>query len=137
VNLSARDRDRLKGVHPALVQVVEGAFERFDQAFSEAPSFRVFVIEGVRTVERQAEYVRTGASRTMRSRHLTGHAVDLGIQSGGAARWELPLFRKLWLECMQPVAVQLGIQVEWGGVAFGSRFVDGPHFQLSHAHYSA
>jgi peptidoglycan LD-endopeptidase CwlK len=38
---------------------------------------------GLRTRERQAELVARGASRTMYSRHLTGHAVDLVALGGG------------------------------------------------------
>lgn len=134
---STRDRDRLRGVHPALVLVVEGAFDRFPFAFQEAPSFRLFVIEGLRTMERQREYLRTGASRTLKSRHLTGHAVDLGIQADGAMRWEFDLYRKLWIDCVEPVAKAADVAVEWGGVIFGPRFLDGPHFQLSWEAYPA
>lgn len=65
--LTPRDRKRLEGVHPDLVRVVERA--RRDVVF--------FVAEGVRTVERQRDLVKQGFSRTMDSRHLTGHAVDL------------------------------------------------------------
>lgn len=138
MKLSVRDVDRLRGVHPDLVHVVEYAFGLFPDAFHEdAPSLRVFVIEGLRTIERQREYVKTGASRTMNSRHLTGHAVDLGIQADGAMRWEFPLYQRLWLKCMRPASVRLGIPVDWGGVAFGPRFIDGPHFQLPHTYQQA
>jgi peptidoglycan L-alanyl-D-glutamate endopeptidase CwlK len=136
MKLSARDQTRLMGVHHDLVNVTERAFYLFDEAFADAPSMRVFVIEGLRTRERQAEYVKTGASRTMNSRHLTGHAVDLGIQADGGMRWEFPLYQRLWLKCMQPSSVSLGIPVEWGGVAFGPRFLDGPHFQLDTVTYT-
>ena len=67
VGLTPRDLDRLRGVHPDLVRVVVRA--RAMDAF--------FVSEGVRTEERQRQLVREGKSRTMASRHLTGHAVDL------------------------------------------------------------
>lgn len=65
--LTARDRKRLAGVHHDLIRVVERA--RRDVEF--------YVAEGVRSVERQRELVKRGFSRTMDSRHLTGHAVDL------------------------------------------------------------
>ena len=65
--LTARDRKRLAGVHPDLIRVVERA--RLDVEF--------YVSEGVRTVERQREMIAQGVSKTMNSRHLTGHAVDL------------------------------------------------------------
>jgi peptidoglycan L-alanyl-D-glutamate endopeptidase CwlK len=65
--LTARDRKRLEGVHPDLIRVVERA--RRDVEF--------YVSEGVRTLERQREMIAQGVSKTMNSRHLTGHAVDL------------------------------------------------------------
>ncbi|MBL9047836.1 MAG: M15 family metallopeptidase, partial [Tabrizicola sp.] len=60
---------RLKGVNPDLVRGMT-------RALQEAP-FPFRVIDGLRTVARQKELVRIGASKTMRSRHLTGHAVDI------------------------------------------------------------
>ncbi|MFO0467523.1 MAG: M15 family metallopeptidase, partial [bacterium] len=68
MTLTARCGQRLAGVHPDLVRVVE-------RAAKDGTKFRV--IEGLRTMDRQAELVRAGKSQTMRSRHLTGHAVDL------------------------------------------------------------
>ena len=65
--LSTRDQQRMAGVHPDLVRVVERA--RLAVPF--------IVVEGLRTKERQAKLVAIGASHTMNSRHLTGHAVDL------------------------------------------------------------
>lgn len=67
--LSARSEARLVGVHPDLVRVVRRAIVITTVDFA--------VFEGVRTLERQRELYARGASRTMNSRHLTGHAVDL------------------------------------------------------------
>ena len=72
--LSRRSERALVGVHPDLQAVVRSAIR------SSVLDF--VVLEGVRTLARQQELVRQGASRTMKSRHLTGHAVDLG------ALWE-------------------------------------------------
>ena len=66
--LLARDHERMQGVHTHLVRVVI-------EARKAAP---FIVMEGLRSRERQAKLVALGASRTMNSRHLTGHAVDLG-----------------------------------------------------------
>jgi len=68
-SLSLRSRQRLSGVHPDLVKVVKRAIEITGMDF--------FVGEGIRSVERQKRLVASGASRTMNSRHITGHAVDL------------------------------------------------------------
>ena len=69
--LGRGSRKKLTGVHPDLVRVVERAIEITDTDFA--------VIEGLRSPERQRELVAAGASKTLRSRHLTGHAVDLAV----------------------------------------------------------
>src|SRR5512137_2460339 len=91
--LTDRDRQRLTGLHPDLVRIVEPA--RLAEPF--------IVVEGLRTRERQARLVAIGASRTMNSRHLTGHAVDLaywlddgdGAPEAGEGRWDWPLAHKI------------------------------------------
>jgi peptidoglycan L-alanyl-D-glutamate endopeptidase CwlK len=120
--------ERLKGVHPDLVRVMEAALK-------EAP-FPFRVIDGVRTSERQKELVRIGASKTMRSRHLTGHAVDIvplvdldrdgKIETEELFNW--PLIRQL-APVVKREASRLGVAIEWGGD--WKSFPDGPHWQLS------
>ena len=85
------------------------------------------VIEGLRTKERQAELVKAGASRTINSRHITGHAVDLAAVVGGEVRWDWPLYEKI-AKAMKQAAYELNINIEWGGD--WKSFKDGPHFQL-------
>ena len=124
MTLTERDRKRLAGVHPDLVAVVEGAAEITQVDF--------VVTEGLRTKERQEQLVRAGASRTLKSRHLTGHAVDLAAKVGDEVRWDWPLYHKLD-EAMKQAAAALGIEIEWGGD--WKTFPDGPHFQLPWATY--
>ena len=81
--LSERSLKRLVGVHPRLVALVREAAALSPVEF--------MVTEGLRTPERQAALVRAGASRTKRSRHLTGHAVDVAALADGQARWAWPL----------------------------------------------
>ena len=85
--LSTRSRARLKGVHPALVGVIEAAILTTPVDF--------MVTEGLRTATRQASLVRAGASRTLNSRHLTGHAVDIAAVVDGAVRWDWPLYPRI------------------------------------------
>ena len=128
--LSPRDRTRLQGVHPDLVRVIERARTR--------ASF--IVTEGLRTRQRQAELVRIGASRTMNSRHLTGHAVDLaywlddgdGTPESGEIRWDWPLYARLG-ELVKQAAREEGVAIIWGGD--WASFRDGPHFELDRRVY--
>ena len=126
MTLTARCGQRLAGVHPDLVRVVE-------RAARDGTKFRV--IEGLRTMDRQAELVRAGKSQTMRSRHLTGHAVDLAaLDEAGRVTWARPAYEALASQ-MKTAAAAEGVPVEWGGD--WRSFFDGPHFQLPWSAYPA
>ncbi len=117
-----RDAERLKGVHPDLVAVVNRAAEICERSF--------IVVQGARTLAEQRENVRRGASKTMRSRHIPaangfGHAVDLVIVDGGSAKWDQG---EVIAKAMKAAAVELGVPIEWGGDWRGAW--DKPHFQL-------
>lgn len=123
--LSNKSLSRLKGVHPDLVAVVKRAIEITEQDFS--------VLEGLRSYERQVELVNKGASKTMNSRHLTGHAVDL-VPYGVSDMWDWQYYYPI-ADAMKDAAQELGIDLEWGGD--WNSFKDGPHFQLSWRSYDA
>lgn len=123
--LSQKSLDRLSGVHPDLVAVVKRAIEITEVDFA--------VLEGVRSKARQEQLLKAGASQTMRSRHLTGHAVDLGAYVGGSVRWDWPLYDKIAL-AMKAAALELQAAIEWGGD--WKSFPDGPHFELTWEEYS-
>lgn len=124
--LGARSLARLKGVHPDLIRVVKRAITLTDTDFT--------VLEGLRTLERQKALVKAGASKTLNSRHLTGHAVDLGALIGGKVAWDWPLYARI-AKAMKAAAKAERVPLEWGGEAFGPKFRDGPHFQLPFASY--
>lgn len=122
--LSARSRERLRGVHPDLVRVVEAAIAESAVDF--------MVTEGLRSPERQAALVRAGASRTLNSRHLTGHAVDLAALVEGQVRWDWPLYARI-ARVMKAAAARQNVPIVWGGD--WKSLKDGPHFELSRRVY--
>jgi peptidoglycan L-alanyl-D-glutamate endopeptidase CwlK len=153
MTLSARCELRLAGVHPDLIRVVRRAAEG-------GAMFRV--TEGMRTPERQAELVAKGASQTMNSRHLTGHAIDIAPLADGVVSWNWTHFFPL-ADAVADAARAEGVTLIWGGAwgrlvqdwpqgsakqaqaayvaerrAAGRRpFLDGPHFELPAAVYPA
>ena len=124
--LGARSVERLEGVHPHLVDVVKRAITITEVDFT--------VLEGLRTRARQQELFRVGATRTMNSRHLTGHAVDLGAWVDRQVAWDWPLYHRI-AAAMKDAAAELQTPLEWGGD--WASFPDGPHFQLPWAEYPA
>lgn len=125
--LNARSMQRLDGVHPDLVKVVLRAAELSEVAFQ--------VTEGLRTLQRQRQLVRQGASRTLRSRHLTGHAIDVvAYVDEKTISWDFPLYKTISAAIKQ-AAKELEVAVEWGGD--WKSFVDSPHFQLAWKQYPA
>ena len=121
---SARSQERLGGVHPDLARMVRRALQLSAIDFA--------VLEGRRSLERQTLLYESGATRTLNSRHLSGHAVDLGAWVGGSLRWDWPLYEKI-NQAMQLASAEISAPVEWGGDWHS--FKDGPHFQLPWGEY--
>lgn len=101
--LGQRSLQRLGGVHPDLVAVVEMAIQRTEQDFS--------VLEGVRSYERQKMLLETGKSTTMNSRHLTGHAVDVAPYP---LTWDWDYFYPI-ADAFIQAAKDLNTPIRWGG----------------------
>lgn len=152
-SLGAKSLTELDGVNPDLVRVVKRAIEITAVDFS--------VHDGIRTVEEQRRHVANGFSKTMKSKHLEGRAVDLVPFIEGKLRWWWPQIYQV-AAAMHQAARELGVQVRWGtvwdrnlndlapgvapdklpealkleGLAYnvrhlGSDFPDGPHFEVA------
>jgi peptidoglycan L-alanyl-D-glutamate endopeptidase CwlK len=146
--LSKRSIDRLEGVNPKLIEVVNTAIKLTRIDFG--------VTEGLRTVNRQRELVAAGASQTMNSKHITGNAVDVVAYIGDRISWELNLYDDI-ADAFKLAAIEVGVPITWGGAwqlkdirewdgtmqdaideyitlrrSQGKRpFIDGPHFELA------
>lgn len=124
MTLTPRCEARLQGVHPDLAKVVRLA--------SDKCKFRV--IEGLRDIARQRELVASKKSKTMNSRHLTGHAIDvIAIGDDGIATYDMEDLTRV-ATAIREAAKECGVKVEWGAAAkYGGDFAtfnDSPHFQL-------
>ena len=104
-HLSPRSLKRLKGVDEALEQVVHRAIEITEVDFG--------VSCGIRTVEEQKKLYATGASKTMRSKHLDGEAVDLVAYMNGNVSWELSVYDEI-ATAVALAARELDLPVRWG-----------------------
>lgn len=114
-----KSKNKLSEVHPDLAQVIKGALRITKTDF--------IVTEGMRPLVRQKQLFEKGASRTLNSRHLTGHAIDLAAWVDGEISWDWRYYESIAKAVIVASRV-LDIPIEWGGNWQGLR--DGPHFQL-------
>jgi peptidoglycan L-alanyl-D-glutamate endopeptidase CwlK len=146
--LSQRSRDKLDGVDAGLVAVVDYAIAVTKIDFG--------VICGLRSIEEQRELVAKGASKTLKSKHIDGYAVDLMAYIGSRGSWELNIYDEI-ADAMKEGAQAAGVGIRWGAAwhisdirdwdgtmeeamnsyvdlrrSQGRRpFIDAPHFELS------
>lgn len=116
----------LKGVHPDLVRVMRKTLTMLPADLD----FRV--TEGLRTLERQRQLKRQGATRTLNSRHITGHAVDIYVLLKGVGTWDLKEYKRVAAVVKQAAKLEK-VPIVWGGDWV--TFRDGPHFELNRKVY--
>lgn len=116
---SERSNSKLEGVDERLIRIATLALQLSPVDFG--------ITEGVRTLERQKELVKAGASRTLKSKHLEGKAIDVVAYVGGKVAWDWPLYEKI-AKAFKQAAAELEISIKWGGD--WATFKDGPHFEL-------
>lgn len=129
MSLDERSIKKLEGVHADLVKVVHRA-----AVLCDTTGLEFQVTEGLRTIARQRVLVAAGASTTMKSRHLTGHAIDFVPYVGGEYSWKWPAFWPI-VEQFDTAAKDVGVPIELG--ARWRKFPDGPHVQLPWKSYPA
>lgn len=116
---SAKSQSKLEGVDPRLVQTAILALQLSPVDFG--------ITEGLRTLERQKQLVKAGASKTLKSKHLEGKAIDVVAYLDGEVRWDWPLYEKI-AKAFKQASDELGYKVTWGGS--WATFKDGCHFQI-------
>ena len=117
--LNSRSVSNLYGVTPKLVEVVTLARELSEVEFE--------ITEGVRSIERQQQLVKEGKSRTLKSYHILGRAVDVVAYRDGKVTWDFEEYRKI-AKAFKEAANQLNVRITWGGDWV--TFRDGVHFQI-------
>lgn len=136
MQLDERSEKRLEGVNEALVSVVRRAAKRLP--------FSLFVVEGLRTKERQEQLYAQGRTKpgpkvtwTMKSKHLDGRAVDLAPLIDGAIDWkDLKKFDQI-AAAMIEAGKEVGVLVRWGadwdmdGLPRERGESDSPHFEIA------
>ena len=121
--LSQRSIRNLVGVHRDLDKLIKN---------TRTPH-PIIITEGVRDADRQLKLYKDGKSKTLNSRHLSGHAVDFAVlDEQNEVTWEWDYYRET-AAAFKDSAKVFGIDAEWGGD--WPNFKDGTHIQLSWASY--
>jgi len=132
-----RSLDNMKGLHPDLIRVINRASDTSPTSF--------VVTEGLRTLERQKELMRIGASKTLKSRHLKqadgyGHAFDfyayVDTNHDGKITFEEMSSVRLMLpiaDAIKKAAAEEKVAITYGGD--WRSFKDYPHFELDRKVY--
>lgn len=118
--LGTRSKSNLVGVKPQLVAL-------FTEAITDSP-FDFVITCGLRTIDEQRVLVATGKSTTMKSKHLTGNAVDIAcFDENGKITWDSKYYKKVATH-VKAIAKKQGVAIVYGGDWVSFR--DFPHFQL-------
>ena len=131
--LSTTSRERLNGVNPVLIAIIEAAIVDSPYDFGIPPD------GGLRTTERQKELYaqgRTNAGNIVtqtdgvkkKSVHQSGNAFDIYAFVDGSATWEAKYYKPIARHIQKVALEQFGVKLVWGG---DWKMVDMPHFQIS------
>ena len=126
--LSNRSKDRLVGVDPRLIAVVDLALT------ITLIDFGIPQDGGLRTDARQHEMfcnqdIKTNCDgKTRRSKHQDGRAVDFYAYVDGKASWDHYHLTHVATALLQAACI-LKVKIRWGGF-FGSTGWDKPHIEL-------
>lgn len=124
MELNTRSKNNLKGVHPVLINIVNKAVEIITE---DLPEYSFVITSGVRTLEEQKKLLAEKKTKTLKSKHLTGHAVDIAVVINGKITWDIKEYKKL-ADKFKEAANELNADITWGGDF--KTFIDGPHFEV-------
>lgn len=119
--------DRAKGVNSGLLKVVENARQFLPEGVQMSVGFQ----GGTRTLEEQKALLAKGVTKTLKSRHIGGRAIDIHPVINGKNKFDSNDTND-WAavrDAMKKSAAQLGVKVEWGGD--WKNAWDKSHWQLS------
>ena len=97
-----RSRERLKGVKPELIFILNELIKIMD----------VTIIEGLRSKERQEQLLAQGKTKTKYSKHIEGKAVDLAPYP---IDWEDREMFHYMGGMLRGLGKAMGVNIRWGG----------------------
>tara|TARA_R100001082_G_C4342164_1_gene150640 strand:- start:265 stop:675 length:411 start_codon:yes stop_codon:yes gene_type:complete len=109
---SKKSKENLSGVDPVLKMLFTEVVKHFDCS----------VTEGLRSLERQKELVKKGASKTLKSKHIDGMAVDVVAYP---IDYEDTKRNYYFGGFVMGMAKAMGLPLRWGGDWDGDTMLSG------------
>jgi peptidoglycan L-alanyl-D-glutamate endopeptidase CwlK len=106
MTLSAASEKKLVGVKPALVKVIRRAAEITKQPFQ--------IVQGNRTLAQQRALYAQGRTKTLKSSHIGGRAIDYAALVGGKISWNDKHYPAI-AKAFKQAAKELKTPIIWGG----------------------
>ena len=131
--LGKQSQENMDGIHPDLLAVVHYAIKITQVDFGVPKQ------GGVRTLEQQKKLLKAGRSKTLHSRHLTGHAIDVYAYRGKPV-WNHKDAGRIHNAFVR-ASRALSVPLRWGGDWDGDgdqrdqKFVDSFHHELPRSIY--
>ena len=128
--------EKLKGVNPILIDWINEFSKDYNYKFA-TESVDIIITEGLRTLEQQKKYLETGKSKTLKSKHLIGNAIDICFSVNGKVNWNDMKYWSLAGKHFSQYAKLKGLNLRWGGdwnkngEWKDEKFLDAPHFEIN------
>ena len=128
--------DKLKGVNSILVKWINEFAKDYNYEFS-TKGVDIIITEGLRTIEQQRQYLKIGRSKTLKSRHLIGNAIDICFSVNGRINWNDMTYWTLAGKHYADYCKTNKVNGRWGGDWNKNgdwkdeKFLDAPHFEIN------
>ena len=128
--------DKLKGVNPILIDWINLFAKDYNYELTNK-GVDIIITEGLRTLEQQKKYLATGKSKTLKSRHLIGNAIDICFSVNGKINWNDMTYWALAGKHFNQYAKLKDLNLRWGGDwnkngnYKDEKFLDAPHFEIN------
>ncbi len=124
---SQKSRDILSTVDIRLQELFHEVIQHVD----------IRIVEGIRTLERQKELVKTGKSKTMNSRHLGGLAVDFVPMKDGGISYNINdcvfvagIIKGIASQMNLNCKIRLGADWDGDNIVSDEKFLDAVHIEI-------
>lgn len=117
--------EKLQGVNQILIDFIYKLDYELAKSILNPDSVEITISEGLRSIERQKELFKQGKSKTLKSKHLIGDAIDIYPIKNNKIDWEFyPVLMKIAKETAAKYNFSLNFGIDF------KTFKDSPHIEI-------